>query len=276
MTCHLAALALITLAPAGDPNPAWLLEYGLTGDALKKRAVALRADGYRPTSVTGYNLLEDSRFAVVWEKSKEAAWEMSWGLTPAALDKRGKDLKADGFRPIGLSGYDLVGAQGFIDLWRKTEGSDWLLEYGADATGLEQLAGRMKERGYRPRTVSSYVSGTISRYATLWEKGGDVAWDLKWGMSGGQLDSNLKSLGFEGFRPIAVSALAVEEEASFCAVWEKRKGIDWVVRHGVDGDGLATLGRTMQKKGYRPTYLSGYQTLRGVRFVSIWERDSGK
>ena len=274
MSAQLTLYALLALSPAaGPPSHPWTYEIGLTGDQLNARAAELRSVGFRPVCVSGYNLREDSRFAVVWEKGKGPAWSVGYGLTPDALDQRARDLKAAGFRPAALSGYDLVGDQGFIDLWRKEPGPSWSVGYGMDADGLRQLAARMRGRGYRPRTVSSYVSGTISRYASIWEKGGDVEWDLRWGLTGAAFDDALRGLSSQGFRPVAVGGLGVELEDRFCAVWEKRTGPAWIVRYGLDAGGLDTLARTMRFKGYRPAHLTGYNTLNGPRFATIWEKD---
>lgn len=278
MSAQIFLCALATLSPTAGPPTShpWILDFNLTGEQVRARANLLRDAGYRPTCITGYNVAEFSRFAVVWEKVKGPAWRLDYDLTPLDLDNRGRDLKKEGFRPVGLSGYDLVGAQGFADLWYKSDGPDWSVKYGVDAEGLEALARQMKGMGYRPRTISSYISGTISRYATIWEKGGDLAWEMKWGLTPGSFSDTLSRMGNLGYRPVAISGMAVLEQVMFCAVWEKRKGPAWVARYDLDGDSLTNVARAMQMKGFRPTYLAGYATLRGTRFAAIWEKDNGK
>jgi hypothetical protein len=277
MTAQLALCTLLALSPGAAPPSAhpWSFDYGLTGDQLAARIQALRG-GYRPTCVSGYNLREEVRYAVVWEKAKGPAWMLDYGLTPLQLDRRATVLKRGGYRPVSLSGFDLVGDQGFIDLWRKADGPAWAVQYGQDSAGLTKLAASMKEGGYRPVTVSSYVSGTINRFATVWEKGGDVPWDMKWGLSPSAFADTLTDMANQGYRPLAISGLGVEEDVSYAAVWVKRKGPDWVARYNLDADGLTTLGQAMKGKGYRPVHLAGYNTLRGVRYASVWEKDAAK
>ncbi|MFO0879007.1 MAG: hypothetical protein U0840_16815 [Gemmataceae bacterium] len=274
MSASLALCACLALAPGAAPAPAgpWLIEFGLTGDQLQARATQLQKAGYRPSGVTGYNDGEFPRFAVIWEKGAGPAWRLDFGLTPAQFDRRATQLKADGFRPVALSGYDLGGTQGFIDIWRKTDGPAYEVNYGTSGDGLGRLALSMKERGYRPTHLSSYVSGTVSRYATLWEKGGDEVWDLKWGLTTGQLDDSLNQMPLAGYRPVALTALVVEEITNFSMIWSKRKGPPWLVRYNLDGDGLLDLARTQRGRGYRPIHLSGYGTLGGIRFTTIWEQ----
>jgi hypothetical protein len=274
MPASFALCVLTLLAPAAGPPSAhpWAIEFGQTGDQLTARAADLRSAGYRPICVSGYNVTEAVRFATIWEKAKGPTWTLEYGITPPQLNNRAREEKKAGFRPIGLSGYDLAGTQGFIDLWEKATGPAWQVEYGLDAPGLRRVITAMKGKGYRPRNVSSYVSATFSRYALIWEKGGDVTWDLRWGMSAAGLDNALKDLGTGGYRPVAIAGMGIEEQVLFTAIWEKRKGPEWTAHTNLDGNGLKTLAITMRNRGYRPTYLAGYGTLNGVRFASIWEK----
>jgi hypothetical protein len=278
MTAQLAVCTLLALAPGAAPPsaPAWAIDFGLT-DAQLRAAIASRtAAGFCPTCVSGNNLNQETRYAVVWEKVKGPAWKLDYGITPAQLERRGVTLKRDGFRPVSLCGFDLIGDQGFIDLWRKAGGPEWSVEYGKDADGLTRLAADMKTAGFRPVAVSSYVSGAVNRFATIWEKGGDVDWLMKWGLAPAAFETTLTNLTNLGYRPVAISGLGVLEDVALSAVWVKQKGPAWVMRYNQDAEGLKTLGLLMRQKGFRPVYLSGYQTGRGVRYASIWEQDAAK
>lgn len=278
MTAQLALCTLLSLSPAAAPpsSPPWAIDFGLTTDQLRAAIAKRTAAGYCPTCVSGHNLNQDSRFSIVWEKVKGPAWKIDYGLTSAQLDRRATTLKRDGYRPVSLSGFDLIGDQGFIDLWRKDAGPEWSVEYGKDADGLTRLAATMKGAGFRPVAVSNYVSGTINRFATIWDKGGDVDWVMKWGLSPSAFETMLTNLTNLGYRPVAISGLGVLEDVSLSAVWVKQKGSAWVTRYNQDAGGLKTLGQLMRQKGYRPVYLSGYNTLRGVRYASIWEQDAAR
>lgn len=274
MTAQYVLCVLAALGPAaGPPHDPWLIEVGLGADQLRTRTAQLRDEGYQPISVYGYNDRENIRYAVAWEKSRGPAWVLDYGLSGPQLDRRSSELKAKGYRPIGLSGYDLIGSPRYIDLWRKTDGAAWQVEYGLDADQLRRSSGLMKEKGYRPRSLSSCLSATFTRYAVVWEKGGDVAWDLRWGLSSTGLQDALNSLGNEGYRPVALAGLGIEERQTFACAWEKRKGAAaWQARYGLTADALNALARSMRTTGYRPSYLSGYDTLDGVRYASIWEK----
>jgi hypothetical protein len=271
MAAQLALCALLALPAGQTPTAPWLLEYGLTGDQLKARTRALRDAGYQPTCVSGYNRGEDSRYAVVWEKGKGPEWVLDYGLTPAQLDKRAAELKKGGFRPACLSGFDLVDAQGFIDLWRKADGPAWDVQYGQDGDGMEKVAAAMKKAGFRPVTVSTYVSGSVSRFATVWEKS-DVAWELKWGLKQAALDTTLTEMGNDGYRPVAIAGLGVEEDVRYAVALAKRKGPEWAARYNLTADDLKSLAVTMGEKKFKPVWLSGYNTLRGQRYATIWEK----
>ncbi len=263
---------LFALTPAQTTSSPWLIEYGLTADQLKTRTMTLTDAGYQPLCVSGFNQREDARFAVVWEKKKSPAWRMDYGVTPAQLEERAVAHRKVGYRPIGLSGYDLVGAQGFIDLWKKVEGPAWEVHYGQTAADLESLSARLKKANYRPISVSTYVSGSVNRFATIWEKGGEVQWELKWGLKQDDLDSTLSDFATQGFRPLAIAGLGVEEDIRFAIVLVKKKGNPWIARYNLNAEDVSTLITSMKEKSYRPVWFSGYNTLRGVRYASIWEQ----
>lgn len=273
MSVPLAVCAVLLLLPGVAPprQTAWTIEYGLSGDDLQVRAATLRAAGYRPVCVSGYNQGEDNRFAGIWVKAPPVDWVLDYGLTTDRFDERTADLKAKGYRPVSLAGYDWRGLQRLTDVWVKADGPPWELEYGLTGEALSKVAARMSDRGYRPVALSTYVAGTFQRHAVVWQKGGDVTWQLRYGLSGSGLDDALRALSGQGYRPVAVSGVGVEESTVFCAAWEKRKG-NWLLRTNLDGDALDALARTMQGAGYRPSWLSGYQTLAGVRFAVIWEK----
>src|SRR5262245_51335442 len=100
MSAQLALCTLLALSPSAAPpvSHPWVLNYGLTGDQLKVRIGGLRDAGYRPVSVTGFNLREEVRYATIWERAKGPAWRLDFGLTPAQLDERARGMKKDGFR----------------------------------------------------------------------------------------------------------------------------------------------------------------------------------
>jgi hypothetical protein len=269
----LVASTLAGLSPAGPPaRPGWEVEVGLTAAQVGERTAAQKARGYRPVVVSAYNSGEANRFAVIYREDTGPAWDMDWGLTPKQFQKRGRELVNGGFVPVCLSGCNLVGEERLSDLWLKQAGPARGWEYGLTADGLRGRAEWLRDNGYRPVWLSSYMANAAEVYALIWEKGGP-AWDLKYGLSPDRLREALDDLAGRGYRPVSISGHSVEGVTRYCGVWEKRKGPGWEARFGQTQDEFLELARSMASRGYRPLTVRGYNALGGDRFVSIWEKE---
>lgn len=268
-------LSLALLAPSAAPltQPTWVVEAGLSGEQLKKRTEGLGRRGFRPLSVCGYNAGEENRFAAIWAKGGDGEWRMDYGLTRKGLTARVEDLTGRGYRLAGLSGYDLIGAERFADVWVKAKGPAWEWLVGVDQKALAGTLTDMKKRGYRPTRVSAYSTNGANAYALLGEKGGDVRWELSWGLSARQLQDALDDFKTRGYRPVSVAGLTAGTGARYALIWERRRGPAWVLRYGEDQDTFTQTARAMAARGYRPVEVAGYNTLEGDRFASIWERE---
>jgi hypothetical protein len=271
------ASALTGLSPTAGPpaSPGWVVRVGLSAEQLQERTGEMRSLGYRPAGISAYNAAEANRFAVIYEKSKGPAWDLNWGLTLDQFLERARRLRAAGYVPVCLSGCNLIGAERLSDLWLKQAGPDRELSRGLDGDSLIREANRRRERGYRPVWISSYMAGGLNSYAAIWEKNGDVPWELKYGLSAQQLQDALDDLSARGFRPITISGLNAGGVARYCAVWEKRKGPAWLAKFGQTQEELLDLARSMAARGYRPLAVTGYNTLDGDRFASVWAQEPG-
>jgi Bacterial tandem repeat domain 1 len=266
--------ALVALSPSAGPptHPAWVVDVGLTSAQLSKRVEALRANGYQPTCINAYNSALDNRFALVSLKAKGPKWQMDWGKTPDQFLRRTRKLSDDGYTAVCVSGCNNIGAERLADLWLSGSSSTREISRGLDAAALIREAKRMRGRGYRPVWISSYMVDTFTTYAIIWEKSTDD-WELKFAMSAASLQDSLDDLSARGYRPLCISGYAAHTAVRYCAVWQKRKGPAWLVSYGQSQDAFLTNARTMALRGYRPIAVSGYNTLEGDRFASVWEKE---
>jgi Polyglycine hydrolase-like, structural repeat len=273
MLGFVVASAVAGLSSTAPPvRPGWEVEVGLTAGQIRERTAARKALGYRPVCISAYNAGEANRFAVIYRGGAGPAWDLDWGLTPKQFQKRGQALTAAGFVPVCLSGCNLVGEERLSDLWLKQAGPARGWEYGLGAEGLRGRAEWLRDQGYRPVWLSSYMANAANAYALIWEKGGPT-WDLKYGLSPEGLQEALDDLAGRGYRPVSISGHSVEGVTRYCAVWEKRKGPPWEARFGQTQEEFLELARAMASRGYRPVAVRGFNTLDGDRFVSIWEKE---
>jgi hypothetical protein len=266
--------ALALLSPAVGPPTAhpWLVTVGLTGEQVGARTADLRARGYRPLSISAYNVVQANRFAVVYQKEKGPAWELDWAQTSDQFVRRARDLGAKGYVPASLAGCNLLGSGRLSAVWVKGEGREF--SYNMQADELLRQANRMRGRGFRPVSISSYMADTFTYYAVVWQKGDKVPWELRYGLTAEGLQDALNTMTARGYRPVSASGVETVGVLRYCAVWEKRKGPDWKVRYGQAEQGLLGLANSMSSQGYRPAAVSAYDTGSAGRFVSIWEKDA--
>jgi hypothetical protein len=278
MSNSLVLVALSGLPCAAAPTRAaveWEVRVGLTAAQLKNLNNTLAEKGFRPVWVSGYSAVEANRFAAVWEKRKGLPWELDFGMDRDGLVKRVKDLKGKGYRPLVLSGYDLIGAERYADLWEKGDRPAWEIDYGLSPAGLKRVAVRMEGRGYRPVALSSYLAGGNNTYAVVWAKSDD-GWQLRWDLSAAGLKDALRDLSARGYRPVALSGLGAGGVERFSCAWRKVKGPAWEAAYGDDVDAFAARVRSLKERGYHPVSVGGYNTLNGPRYVSLWEKQAGQ
>jgi hypothetical protein len=271
---RLILVSALALPAAGVPaqRPAWFVEVGLSGEQVAQRTAELQKRGYRPVSISAYNSVEANRFAVIYRKGKGPQVQMDWGQTPDDFSTRAKDLYSKGYRPVCVSGCNLLGAERLSDVWEKSTGGDSEINRGLDGPGLAPLGKRMNRRGYRPVWISSYMVDSANTYAIIQEKS-SVPWELKYNLSAQQLQDAIDDLSTRGYRPISIGGLNAGGVVRYCAVWEKRKGPAWQVYYGQTQDAFIEQARAMAARGYRPIAVTGFNTLNGDRFVSIWEKE---
>ncbi|WP_285587753.1 serine hydrolase [Herbidospora sp. NBRC 101105] len=81
-----------------------------------------------------------------------------------------------------------------------------------------------------------------------------------------------------GFQPVHVSGYPAFGTERVASIWEKTAPglvVPWLVRCGLPGDEHDQLFATLPGQGYRPVTVSGYRTLAGSRFTSLWQSFPG-
>jgi hypothetical protein len=274
MSGFVALTTVVLLVPAIGPPTArpWEVNVGLTSDQVQERTDAMRSRGYRPIGISAYNVIQANRFAVIYQKGTEPAWEMYWGQTPDQFLTRNRTLGDKGYVPVCLSGSNLLASARLSALWVKGEGRE--VSFGLTADDLLREINRMRTRGYRPARISSYMADTFTYYAVVWQKDDGVLWELHFGKTAEGFQETLDTMTARGYRPVSASGLDTVGVLRYCAIWEKRPGPAWRLRYGQSQEDFLAQIPSMSAQGYRPTEVTAYDTGNAGRFVSIWEKDA--
>ena len=75
----------------------------------------------------------------------------------------------------------------------------------------------------RLAVVSGYASGNQVRYATIWEKSGNYAWQARHNMTAQQYQDEFDRLFYQGYRPVWVNGTTVNGKDSYAAIWEAKE-----------------------------------------------------
>ena len=105
---NLASLSLATLVLSSPTNqnlalskrdaiPEQSVFYDINGAELETRIAKLKADGYRPTSLSIHGLPNEAKYAGIWTKQTGDAWETILGANETAYNAWLDHWKASGY-----------------------------------------------------------------------------------------------------------------------------------------------------------------------------------
>jgi hypothetical protein len=79
--------------------------HGLTSSAYQRTFDQQVAAGRKLTCVSGYSDTGIARYAAIWRQQAPGPWQAHHGLTAVGYQQAFDDLRAQGFRPVQVSGY---------------------------------------------------------------------------------------------------------------------------------------------------------------------------
>jgi hypothetical protein len=216
-----------------------------------------------------------ARFASLWEQSPGVAWQARHGLDAARYQQTFTDLVAQGYRSIGISGYDDGGTDRYAAVWEQSPGPPWQARHGLSVDRYQQSFTELATQDFRLVDLSGYTSGGLERYAAIWEQRPGPAWQARHGLTAVQYQQTFDELAAQGFRPIRISGYVVDGQDRFAAIWEQRSGPPWQARHGLTAAQYQQAFDELAAQGFRLVDLSGYGSGGEDRYAAIWEQRSG-
>ena len=95
------------------------------------------------------------------------------------------------------------------------------------------------------------------------------------GLTPSQYQNQFDELTNERYRLTLVGGHAIDGEARYAAIWEKRDGPAWAARHGMSGSQYQDQFDKFVDRGYRPSHVSGFSVDGDARYAAIWEKHDG-
>ncbi len=140
-------------------GPAPVVRVGLSAREFGRSFDQLGQEGYRLLALSGYDQDGDVCFAAVWEKRSDPPWLAYFGMGADDLRKRSDRLGAEGFRLKFLDGYAAKGGVRYAAIWEKDAGPPPVVRTGLSADDYQKEIDRLREEGYRPTALSTYLAG---------------------------------------------------------------------------------------------------------------------
>jgi hypothetical protein len=270
-TALLATAACLFLASSVRAAGEYRSVHGADSDHYQQWVNKVKADGYRPVYVNGYDGGGLALFAGVALKEAAApAWEERHDLTSDQYRKALDDLSAKGFRLLSVSGYFSGKSPCFAAIWVK-DGNTVQCEarHGLSSQDYQDALTAVKKDGLRAAVVSGYQDGSGSyRFAALF-LGDGAAWEACQDQTDEQYQKLIDVWSAKGYRPASVSVYETGNGPRFAVIFVK-DDITWLARHGLTSDQYQDEFNKQADKGYHPVSVCGYVDGREVRYAAVW------
>jgi len=100
-------------------GPQWIARYGMSSKEYQFEFDERAASDYRLKTVSGYYADGQYLYAAIWEQDKGDPWIARHGLSPEEYQLQFDDLRYQGYRPVGISGYsDGRNSEQYAAIWR--------------------------------------------------------------------------------------------------------------------------------------------------------------
>ncbi|MFG2053168.1 hypothetical protein ACGFI9_03970 [Micromonospora sp. NPDC048930] len=186
-------------------GPAWEARHGLKADEYQATFDSLTRQGFRLTTVSGYAVGGEARYAAIWEQREGPEWQARHGLTRAQYQQEFDELTRQGFVLRQVSGYRVNVDVLFAGIWEKEEGVTFEARHGLTGSEYQKTFDELVSSGHRLTCVSGYSDTGIARYAAVWRHEQSAPWQARHGLDANGYQHAFDELVSQHFRPVQVS-----------------------------------------------------------------------
>ena len=116
---------------------------------------------------------------------------------------------------------------------------------------------------------------TISTNVPLVVATAPTAWVAHHNLTPQQYQADFDNLSKQGYRPTSISGYTDNGQERYSDIFEKKDGVAWAARHGLNAAQYQTAFDDFAKQGFRPTIISGYSVNGQVKFAAVFEKKVG-
>ncbi|MEO1401457.1 MAG: hypothetical protein AAFV72_09470 [Cyanobacteria bacterium J06635_1] len=211
-------------------------------------------------------------FHAYWEVERGRSHEavvagVSHGEYQAAFD-----TFSDEVEPFVVDGYDLEG-QAFMNvIFRTPTGKPWIARHAQTSQQYQtQFDEHVADGDYCLRWVDSYLSNNRVRYAFILTQHRCQAQVAYHGLTASQHQARFNQLTADGWDPINISVVSINEQRFYTAFYEQRSG-SFASRSFLTRDQFGEFAQQQTAAGRKLAYVNAYTHDQGrlPRFVAIY------
>jgi N-acyl-D-amino-acid deacylase len=250
------ALGLANSARTQEP---WEARSSLSWEGLNAWLKEELPKGFRLVYLHGYNQEGSQRFAArIVKNGKGHEWYWQVGSLEI-MQKKDAERRADGFRPICVTGFLESREPRFGIIW-VNDGHPVRERIGFHLTEKD-YSERMKreaKEGFMPRMVTGCADGAGSyRFTALFVPAGDTLWEEQHDLTDQQYQKAIDEYSGKGFRPSSLTVYPTPAGPRFAVVFLK-DGVSWTARHRLSSGQYQSEFDRLAKEGFHPIVLAGY------------------
>ena len=267
----LIVIILVQFAPMPAMAAQWAARHGLTSAQYQKTFDNYTKQGFRLTSVSGYEIGGKARYAALWTKQSRSTWVARHGLTAKQYQNAFNDfVNKKGYRLTFVNGYAIRGNAHYAAIWEKKSGPKWAARHGLTANQYQKVVNDMSKKGFALTHVSAFSVKGSPRFAAIFEEGGP-AWVARHGMTASRYQEVFNDFAKKDYRLKVISGYRQGNSDRYAAIWVKSDGPQWSARHGIKGTHYQHVFDNYRYQSWEPQYIEAFNSGSGVRFNGLWE-----
>jgi hypothetical protein len=274
MNRHSTALIAVLVLSAASTSRAQPIvgRHGMTTAQYQQTAEQLAGQGYRLSSISGYAVGLQDRYAAIWQLRAGPPLETRHRMTADQYQQTADQLAQQGYQLLYICGYAIGGQDRYAAIWELQAGLPTVSRHAMTADQYQRANDQLAGQGYRIVRISGYSVGTQDLYAAIWQQRAGPPLESRHRLTSDQYQQVTSQLAAQGYRLVDVSGYALGGQDLYAAIWEQRAGPPFEARHRMTADQYQQTTNQMANQGYRLLHVAGYGLGGQDRYVAIWER----
>ncbi|MGH1352176.1 MAG: serine hydrolase [Methyloligellaceae bacterium] len=195
-----------------------------------------------------------------------------YGLSSIRLEKEIKKLSIKGYRLLKLQAYSVNKKIYYATIWSVRSKEPFKLLHGLTAPQLKQENEKQKSAGYMLDYLSGYQVDGNTVYAAIWIRKKGPLKEIHHSLDNAELKKKHKLLHEKGYQLARLSGYVTKAGTRYIADWVQEKKSVQVFEAGITDAAYTAKAVSLEKQGYRLSYISGFSQQGSDRYSAIWTK----